>query len=437
MPAIGLAAKNAKRRVVRAVWQATPPWWVNPFFYCALFMFPFYLSSVYSSQSYMLGLGQKVNNLTTENILLGSLSIVLFMVGAFPFTYNAKCDKPLASMISSSSVNRALTLTGIVSIVCYLIYFSSLIMHPELVLQFFSGGVESMYKVRAAMAQIPGITSFMQADLPFFSLFSISTMAASNVVVSKRNRRFFYILAFFVSVRGIMGSERLAIVEAAVAYAIPRAVFAWRPSLLRALMPYLGILGVFALFSVGEYFRSWQFYQMYYPSFWDFIVVRFFGYFSTSINNGAGIITYYAPHYLPTETADGFYRLLRIFGDFKNPGDAVMMQYLQTYATPEFNNQGGLFVPYMDFGTVGGAVSFVVMGGLTGALYRRFLGLSPFALLIYPAWYLAMLDLIRVWIWGSSRFVPVILVSVGVAYILHYGQGRRRSAGTARPPAGQ
>lgn len=434
MAAIGRKAKTVRHQDKDAPMQAAPPWWVNPFMYCALFMFPFYLSSVYSSKSYMLVLGQKVNNLTPDNILLGALSIVLFMVGAFPFTYNAKCGKPLSSMISSFSVNRALTLTGVVSILCYLIYFSSLIMNPELIIQFFSGGVQSMYKVRAAMAQIPGVTSFMQADLPFFSLFSISTMAASNVVVSKRNRRFFYLLVFFVSVRGIMGSERLAIVEAAVAYAVPRAVFAWRPSLLRTIMPYLGIVGVFALFSVGEYFRSWQFYQAYYPSFWEFILVRFFGYFATSINNGAGVITYYPPHYVPTETADGFYRLLRIFGDFPNPGDAVMMQYLQTFATPEFNNQGGLFVPYMDFGTVLGALSFVVMGALTGALYRKFLGLSPFAMLLYPAWYLAMLDLIRVWIWGSSRFVPVILTCVGVAYILHYGQARRRaeSAGTGQ-----
>lgn len=438
MPATGAVAKNAKRVGGNAA-PATPPWWVNPCLYCALFMLPFYLCSIFSSQSYMYGLGQKVNNLTPENIFLGGLSIAMFMAGTLPFIYRVKCATPAVPMMSSFSVNRALALTGAVSIICYLIYFSSLIMHPELILQFFSGGVESMYKVRAAMAQIPGVTSFMQADLPFFSLFSVSTMAASGVVVSKRNRRFFYILAFFVTVRGIMGSERLAIVEAAVAYAVPRAVFAWRPSLLRSALPYVGIVGVFGLFCVGEYFRSWQFYQAYYPSFWDFIVVRFFGYFSTSINNGAGIVSYYPPHYFPAETADGFYRLLRIFADVSNPGDALVMQYLRTFATPEFNNQGGLFVPYMDYGIPGGALCFLVMGAITGALYKRFLALSPFALLLYPAWYLAMLDLIRVWIWGSSRFVPVLLVCIGIAYILRYGPAQpppinRRRCG-AGPPA--
>lgn len=432
------AAKNATRRIASTATQVTPPWWVNPFLYSLLFLLPFYLCSIFFSQGYMLKLGQKVNNLTAENILLGVLSIGMFVAGSYPFVRRARCANVSAAIIPSESVNLALYLTGGVSIACYLVYFSSLIMHPELIFQFFSGGAESMYKVRAAMEQIPGVTSFMQADLPFFSLFSIATLAASGAEVSKPNRRIFYVLMFFVTVRGIMGSERLAIVEAAVAYAIPRATFAWRPSMLRSAVPYVGILAVFGLFCVGEYFRSWQFYKMYYPDFWDFITVRFFGYFSTSINNGAGIISYYPPHYFPAETADGFYRLLRIFGDVSNPGDALVMQYLRTFATPEFNNQGGLYVPYMDYGIPGGAICFLVMGAITGALYKRFLALSPLALLLYPAWYLAMLDLIRVWIWGSSRFVPVLLVCFGIAYILHYSPAKRPKAGlVARPLADQ
>lgn len=396
------------------------PWWVNPFLYCLLFLFPFFILSIFTSHSYMYRLGQKVNNLTFDNILLGALSIAVFMLGALPFTYRARIADWSVAMMSSFAVNRALALTGTLSAACYLIYFSSLIMNPGLVLEFFSGGAQSMYKIRAAMEQIPGVTSFMQADLPFFSLFSISTMAASGVVVSKQNRRLFYALAFFVCARGIMGSERLAIVEAAVAYAVPRAAFAWRPSLLRTSLPYLGIAGVFVLFCVGEYFRSWQFYKVYHASFWEFIIIRFFGYFSTSINNGAGIVSYYPPHYFPAETADGIYRLIRIFTDITNPGDELVMQYLRTFATPEFNNQGGLYVPYMDYGIVGGALCFLVFGALTGYLFRRFLALSPLALLLYPAWYLAMLDLIRVWIWGSSRFVPVLLVCFAVAFILRY-----------------
>lgn len=405
------------------------PWWVNPFLFCLLFLLPFFLLSIFTSHSYMFQLGQKTNNLTAENVLLGAASIVVFMVGAFPFTYRAKPAEWSAAMMSSFAVNRALMLTGLLSAACYLVYFSSIIANPGLVVEFFSGGAASMYKIRAAMEQIPGVTSFMQADLPFFSLYSVATMAASGTSVSKLNRRLFIVLMMFVCARGIMGSERLAIVEAAVAYAVPRAAFAWRPSLLRTSLPYLGIVGVFALFCVGEYFRSWQFYKAYQSDFWEFIVVRFFGYFSTSINNGAGIVSHYPPHYMPAETADGIYRLIRIFTDISNPGDALVMQYLRTFATPEFNNQGGLYVPYMDYGIVGGLVCFLLFGGLTGYLFRRFLGLGALALLLYPTWYLAMLDLIRVWIWGSSRFVPVLLVCFGVALIL-------RNTPVPAPPGG-
>lgn len=432
MTLLSRSAKLAHRRPADGEGKAGAPWWVNPFLYCVLFLLPFFLLSIFTSHSYMYKLGQKVNNLTPENITLGVCSIVLFMVGAFPFTYRARRASAPAEMMSSFTVNRALMLTGYLSVICYLIYFSSLIMHPELILQFFSGGVQSMYTIRKAMAQIPGVTSFMQADLPFFSLFSIATMAISGVEVSKQNRRLFIVLLVFVAARGVMGSERLAIVEAAVAYAVPRATFAWRPGLLRTSLPYLGIVGVFILFCIGEYFRSWQFYQAYHSSFWEFIVIRFFGYFSTSINNGAGIVSHYPPLYFPAETADGVYRLVRIFTAAPNPADEMVSQYLRMFATEEFNNEGGLYVPYMDYGIVGGALCFLIFGAITGALFRRFLGLTPLALLLYPTWYLAMLDLIRVWIWGSSRFVPVLLVCFGVALILHYSSAPQTRTGRAQ-----
>jgi oligosaccharide repeat unit polymerase len=422
-------AVDAKIPQSYAVVTGEPPWWINPFLYSVFFLLPFFLIAAYSAEPYMLKLGQRTNNLTDDNIMLGVFSIAMFVLGCLLFVPKGGPVKQ-SWALPEDSVNTALAAMGWTSLFCYLIYFSSLAMHPSLIVQFLSGDADAMYAVRDSIEQIPGVTSFMHADLPFFSLYSISTIGSSQIRLSKMNRRLFYALFFFILLRAIFGAERLALIEALVAYAVPQAAFGWRPGFLRSAFPYLGLVVIFAIFCFGEYFRSWQFYRFYYPSFWEFITVRFFGYFSTSINNGAGIVSIFPPLYVPAETVDGFYKLLRIFGAGENPGEPMMIQYLQTYATPEYNNQGGLYVPYMDYGIVGGAVCLLVMGCATGWLYRRFLAMSPFALLLYPSWFLALLDIVRVWIWGSSRFIPVIFISLLVSFLLRY-----RPTGRMRPAA--
>lgn len=403
-----------------------PPWWLNPLWYCLLILLPLFVGATFSMQPYMEQLDQRTNNLSTENILLGVLSIGMFMLGCLPFTWRRVTARPSLDL-DMGAVNGVLTFMGGLSLAAYLIYFSSLAANPHLIMEFLSGSADSMVNVRQAMEQIPGITSFVHAAMPFLALYSVAAMHDGGRGLSTANRRLLVILAVMIVARAILGSERLAMVEAAVAYAVPRVTFIWRPTPLRAALPYLGVVMVFGLFCVGEYFRSWQYYKMYYPSFLEFISVRFLGYFVTSINNGAGIVSHYPPLGYPGQTADGFYRMLKIFGIDFNPGDDVLNQYLKSFATLEFNNAGGLYIPYMDYGTAGGALCFLIMGGLTGFLYRRFVAMWPLALLLYPAWYIALLDIIRIWIWGSSQFVPIVLVSVVAALVLH----GKRTAGRA------
>lgn len=413
--------------------QVHPPWWINPVWYCLFFLLPFFLAAVYTSGPYIIKLGQKVNNLTTDNILLGVLSISMLAAGSLPFALSANRSAPSIAM-PADLVNRTLTVMGSLSLACYVVYFLPLSLRPDLLMRFLAGDPMTMYEIRNTIEQIPGITSFMHADLPFFTLYSVATLGRSSKEVAPWNRRLFVVLAAFIVIRGIVASERLAIVEAAVAFGLPRAAFAWRPGLLRRFTPYFGIIGVFALFCIGEYFRSWQYYKRTYANFWDFITVRFFGYFSTSINNGAGIVTYYPPHYLPAETADGLYKFMKIFGVEYNPGEVVIEQYLRIYSTLEFNNYGGLYAPYADYGIFGGALFLLATGAATGWLYKNFLAFSPFALVLFPSWYLGLLDIIRVWTWGSSRFVPVVLVSALVAVALRRGT---RSHASPRHGVGQ
>jgi oligosaccharide repeat unit polymerase len=311
-----------------------------------------------------------------------------------------------------------LTFMGWLSLGCNLIFFAPIAFSPDIVVSFLTGGSGASKQLRQSFQQLPGITSFISACLPFFALYSATTIGDKAGGISRANHRLFTILFLFVAARALLGSERLALVEACVAYGIPRAAFVWRPGWFRTSMPFVGLGGVFALFSVGEYFRSWQFYKDYYDSYYDFVTVRFFGYFATSLNNGAGVVTFFPPLGMPGQTATGFYSLLRIIGIAYAPGVDVLNNYLNRYATPEFNTPGGLYVPYMDYGIVIGLFVFVVMGIITGWLYRQFISRKPIGLLLYPSWFLALLDIIRTWIWGGNRFVPVIIVTLLAAMIL-------------------
>lgn len=396
----------------------SPPWWVNPFLYTLFFLLPFFLITVLTAAPYMDKLGQKVNNLNFDNIMLGILSIAMLGLGALPFVFFKNKTKP--SRFNMLSVNKALATMGLISLACNLVFFFPLFLEPQLIISLLSGSTSAMYEIRGTVGQIPGITSFISACLPFFSLYSYIRINEGTNELWSLNRKLLIILFTFIVMRSIFSSERLALVEGVVAYGIPYFAFSWRPSLFRMMIPFGGVVGVFSLFCVGEYFRSWQFYKLQYESFWEFITVRFFGYFATSFNNGSGIMTYYDTIGMPVLTASYFYKLLAIFGVDYRPGLVLIKDYIYRYASPEFNLASGLYMPYIDYGIIGGAIYLCFFGLLTSLLYRSFLSGKPLGILLYPMWYLALLDIMRTWIWGSSRFVPVLLVSLAVSIFLVY-----------------
>lgn len=405
----GEAVSFSKESVIQ------PPWWINPLLYCMLFLLPLFALSVYDAGPCLAILGEAPDNLTNENIFLGVWSIFLFAGGCLPFMrVGGVSVMPVEPRMKS--VNVVLSGMGLVAFICYVIYFSELLLHPQLISTFLSGGKDAASDLRGNIEQIPGLTSFMHAELPFFSLYSASSSLRLGEPVSKFNKHLFFVLMAFVIMRAMMGSERLALVEALGAYGVPLAAFAWRPSLLRKSLPYLGIFAVFILFCAGEYFRSWQYYQ-YTHDFWEFMYNRFMGYFATSINNGAGLVSNYAPAYQPMGTFDGFDKMLAVFGlEPSQTIDDVMNDYLFRYASLEFNSPGGLYLPYFDYGITGGGLFFFGTGMFTGWLYRRFLAMSPLGLILYPAWFLGLLDIIREWSWGSSRFLPAIVIACLAAF---------------------
>lgn len=398
--------------------KADPPWWLTPPLYFLFFLLPFFSVTIIVSQPYMIRLGQKVNNINFENVMIALLSIAMLTLGASLFSFLARKEK-VTVIYEAANVEKVLFVLGGLSFVTNVFYLSPLLLHPGLLLSFLFGGSETaMFEMRQTFASIPGFTSFVTACMPFFSLYSFVTLPNSGYTVSKGNKRLFYALFVLTFMRAILSSQRLAFLIAVLAYLIPRMAFVWKRSALRSCLPFIGISGVFCLFAFGEYFRSWQYYKNFYDNYFEFVSVRFLGYFSTAVNTGSGVLTYYEPMGIPYYTANWFSRMIRIFGFDYTEKMSIVDDYLVRYATPEFNNPGGLYVPYFDYGILGGAVFFFLTGLFTGWLFYKFLRREPIGIFLFPCWFVGCLDLTRVMLWVWSGFTPIIVLSFIAAFFL-------------------
>jgi hypothetical protein len=201
--------------------------------------------------------------------------------------------------------------------------------------------------------------------------------------------------------------------------------------LLRAATPLWGAVALCIIFAFGEYFRSWQFYQYQgYNSFLEFVLLRFVGYFSTSINNATGIILHFDPIGSPATTARWFYKLLQVFGAGFADQTNVIDQYLATFANPEFNNVSGLYLPFIDFGLISGVLVLIVVGAVSEVFYRSFSRSQPAGLIIYPTWYVGLLDFIRIFYWGESRYIPIIVPAACVLWFVRVSTKKQQSGST-------
>jgi oligosaccharide repeat unit polymerase len=409
------------------VWR--PAWWLEPARFTLLVVLPFFLAATILGPSGFLYYGNFLNNITPYTILLGVASILAFSAGALTVTLFGPSSSQ--TLIHSARGTNALRILGVIAIVTYLIFLSPFLVNIDLVFALLSGNATAMYEARETAERLPGITSFMQVAVVFCSVFAALRLDP-NYRLPTDVRLIFAVLIFLVICRTLLYSERLALIEFLVALFLSQIAFRWRPSLLRATSPLWAIVALCILFALGEYFRSWQFYQYQgFDSYFQFVLVRFVGYFSTAINNATGILLNFDPLGYPANTAKWFYKMLQVLGAGPTNQADIVYQYLTTFANPEFNNVSGLYSPFIDFGLVVGLMVVMGVGAISGLLYRSFLRLQPAGLIIYPTWYVGLLDFIRIFYWGESRYIPVFVPAVCVVWFVRMSTKKQRS-GPAR-----
>jgi oligosaccharide repeat unit polymerase len=250
---------------------------------------------------------------------------------------------------------------------------------------------------------------------------------------------FLFLLAV---VRALMNSERFAIIEMVVPFAVATLAVSYSrlqragravQTLIR-LAPVIGVVALFCLFTGFEYFRSWtNYYAGRDLSLLEFGAMRLLGYYVTSFNNGAYFMDrlealnapYFTMHFLWLFPLSG--PLVKRF--FPNPlldssEKWFYFPFLEADANVEFNNADGILYPLMDFGVPGGLLYWFVIGVMIGAVYHLFRRREPLGLFLYPMLYLGLIEIPLGLYWGEGRAFPPFCFLIAGAALIHIMRNR-------------
>jgi hypothetical protein len=230
------------------------------------------------------------------------------------------------------------------------------------------------------------------------------------------------------------GSERLPLIELLVPVllltsALNRRSVGW------AFAPVAGAIGLYVLFMGTEYLRSWaSFYSTRSGSLLEFAFNRLVGYYLTAINNGAYVYGQQPFSFFPLRTSMWLWRLpvpdlpevLAAIGGLPSTPPALFDNEL---LNPEFTNSSGIFAPLSDYGPAFGIVVWVLLGHFSGRLYRSFAERRWLGLILFPTWYVGVLELSRLFYWGDQRYFPQLVVSLTVVFIFSLITRRGASLG--------
>lgn len=396
-----------------------PAWWIDPAFVLLFLILPIFLIIVSVGPSSLIYYKNYVNNINGYTIILGLASLSAAIIGALGAKALASGYKGPAP-ISPARAIRALRVLGIIALIAYAIYLGPWMVNPEVVLGFFRGGSAAAADAHGQLERLPGVTSLMQFSIVFCALLGAARLDG-EFRLPKDLRIIFALLLICTFVRAMLGSERLALIEVLVALYLSGIAFQWPSTFVRSAAPFLGAMLAFTIFSAAEYFRSWQYYQNFgYDSFWSFAVIRFTGYFTTAVNNGIGGAIDYEPLYMPMWTASWFYRfpLWEALGIGPSQIRDIYTNYLGQYGNPEFNNFSAIYVPFIDYGIAGGLGFMLGVGYLSQRIFISFSRLRPFGLLLYPSWYIGVIEMVRIFYFGDSRVFPVLVAVPFVAWFI-------------------
>ena len=399
----------------------TTYWWYRPSRIALLFALPIAVFAYAASDRFYQDFGA-YNTISAERFLLAWLAILGF-AGASWIGEILDMPVPRRPRYVLSRSNYAILLYGTVLVAtlatCILLF--PFAQHPQIVLEILRDQEGAAYFARAVSDKITGITS--QENLFNFAL--VLLMLKREITGRPRGKGDVALICFILgitAVKVVIYSERLALVE----MIIPLVLLGGgqrRRNLLWAVAPVAGVVGLYFFFLVTEYYRSWAYYAHSGASIYDFALNRVIGYYMTAINNGAFIYSEGHSYYFPVFTANWLWHL-------PIPGLADFWQHLTGANTDladllsglniEYNNTSGVFAPLVDFGPLLGVLVWACIGFGSGRLYRRFREGEWIGLVLFPTWFVGVVEIPRVFYWGDGRYFPPLVASLLFCWLMRY-----------------
>ena len=450
---------NQEKRYTRAVRPNRPRqlWWLYPGVGALLLGVPLTIIAYLTPESTYIILYRTPKTVDAEFIVLGSFIYLCFTIGSFFAIGRATESQEDDALLYCRWFVRPLFL---ITLFGYLAWFANGIltsgigpilteMHDVLFGQEFGSSDELKVEL---FPTVPGVTTLTQVGILYV------TAEALLWAWKGSNRRSalirFAAITLLALFRSILLSERIALVElvipVVVIFATTSQLSARHKNLVRVAPVFLALV-VFVFFALGEYFRSWPFYRpLYHGPYLQFVAERFMGYYTTAVNNAAVVYHYEPLHPLFHTLRDLFD--FPVLGSFVITGYTVMfgekstynsLALLEKYANPEFNNvpiTGLLVNEYSLF--LAPAAAFV-LGVLSVSLYRSFLRGRLIGVLVYPSWYVGILEIPRIYYWADVRYFPALALLAITLFAFALGKkslrtssGRKYSLTDPRP-AGQ
>lgn len=422
------AAPTARHPVLRL-------WWLSPVVVTLFIAVAAIVPTALVSDQQFRNLWGSPKSITLETLALfgcGAIALAfgaMMAIAALPPVRGLPRPWPNLSDAAIRLLRRASTVLALATVVGYM-GFVFLIAKAGLSLSDLFGGSSdegSAQPVKDMIGTIPGLTTLTQLGIASVIVSAILLVHAySRVELIK----LLAVVGFAVP-RAYIYSERLAILELIIPVGL---IVAARFSNGRGIrkvvaqfVPPVSLVGVVVIFGTFEYFRSWNFYRTHSTqSFTEFALSRFAGYYTTALNNGQLIMDHLSwPNRLPFDTLEGVWTAPGIeqFGLYeklsgharpytREATDSLYFDVLRQYANPEFNNSSGYGGVFVDYGWIGGLIFFVVAGLLAGFLYGRFCQARSVGLLLYPMFFVGLVELPRYvyWVQGRATYAWIALV---------------------------
>lgn len=391
-------------------------WWEDPARLMLVFILPLYALISLT----LLGDQKAIDRVyfTSFHALAGALFLGVLTAGALaeralaPWTPARQTDIPV----------RVLDVLFWLAFGGYLVMMGGVISRPAVLISFLTGGA-STYDVLELKGRIAGISTLTQASVAYVPLYFY--IFREPVRGLDRYKVFLAVLVALTALRSFIFAERLALVEVILPWALMAVRFRHVPrrSLLLTLGPFAAIPPLIGFFIANEYNRSWEtHYVNLYDNIFDFALERLAMYYSTALNNGAGLLTIMG--WGAGDAVFTFDWLVKfpIVGEFARPligdGDGYTL-FLAQFGDPEFNNPSGIFVHFYEWGWFALLLA-ACMGWLLARSYAGWRSGDGFWCCAHAVLLVSLLEILRVPnLFSGRNFVPLALL-----WLIFHGVGR-------------